>query len=59
MKAVIAIFILISLFFSISAFNRHTKPKELITYEDVEVLGGLAIINMILLGIITLLFIFT
>lgn len=59
MKAVIAIIILISLFSSISALDRHAKPEEVATYEDMEILGGVAIINMILLGIITLLFVFT
>lgn len=51
--------VFISLFFSVSAFDRHAKPEEFTTYEDTEILGGIAIINMILLGIVTLLFIFT
>lgn len=59
MKAIIAIIILISLFSSISALDRHAKPEEVATYEDMEILSGVAIINMILLGVVTLLFIFT
>ena len=59
MKAVIVIIIFISLFFSVSAFDRHAKPEEFATYEDMEILGSIAIMNMILLGIVTLLFVFT
>ena len=59
MKAIIAIIVLMSLFSSISALDRHAKPEEVATYEDMEILGGVAIVNMILLGIMTLLFIFT
>lgn len=59
MKTIVILIIIVNLFFDNYVLIRHPISKETATYEDIEILGGTIVVNIILLVIIGLLFIFT
>lgn len=55
MKPLIVIIVLIDLLISNTILKYHAKRKDIYSYEDLEIIGGTLIFNMIVLVVITFL----